>query len=155
MFSRLLKYRTLESSRTPRHWKLPSTIAQPNHPRFFPGLPRQHQLFLDWRSYGGTRTKNISLAPKVKPMRTLILSSFLYAFESWTLTPELERRIHALEMRCYRKLLNISYKDRVTNGEVRSRIQNAVGVHDGGLTMVKKRNRYGHISMRAADDSER
>ena len=81
-------------------------------------------------------------------MRTLILSTFLYACESWTLTAEIERRIQALEMRCYRRLLNISYKDHVTNEEVRNRIQNAIGMHDDLLTMVKKRKLrwYGHIS---------
>ena len=72
-------------------------------------------------------------------MWTLILSTFLYACESRTLTAEIERRIQALEMRCYRRLLNISYKDHVTNEEVRNRIQNATGVHDDILTMVKKR----------------
>ena len=45
------------------------------------------------------RDKNISPASKVKLMRTLILSIFLYAFESWTLTAEIERRVQALEMR--------------------------------------------------------
>ena len=88
--------------------------------------------------------QEISLASKVK----LILSTFLYACESWTLTAEIERRIQALEMRCYRRRLNISYKDHVTNEEVRNRIQNAIGVHDDLLTMVKKRKFrwYGHIS---------
>ena len=92
--------------------------------------------------------KNISLASKVKLMWTLVLSTFLYAYESWTLTAEMERRIQALEMRCYRRLLNISYKDHVTNEEVRNRIQNATGMHDDFLTMVKKRKLrwYGHIS---------
>ena len=69
------------------------------------------------------RDKNISLASKVKLMRTLILSTFLYACESWTLTAEIERRIQALQMRCYRRPLNISYKDHVTNEEVRNRMQ--------------------------------
>ena len=93
------------------------------------------------------RDRNISLASKVKLMRTLVLSTFLYACESWTLTAEIERRIQALEMRCYR-LLNISYKDYVTNEEVRNRIQNAIGVHDDLLTMVRQRKLrwYGHIS---------
>ena len=82
-------------------------------------------------------------------MRTLIISTFLFACESWTLTAEIERGIQALEMRCYRRLLNISYKDHVTNEEVRNRIQNAIGVHDDFLTMVKKRQLrwYGHISI--------
>ena len=39
------------------------------------------------------RDRNISLASKVKSMRTLILSTFLYACESWALTAEIERRI--------------------------------------------------------------
>ena len=73
------------------------------------------------------RDKNILLAFKVKLMPTLILSTFLYACESWTLTAEIERRMQALEMRCYRRLLNISYEDHVTNKEVRNRIQNATG----------------------------
>ena len=94
------------------------------------------------------RDKNISLASKVKLMRTLILSTFLYACESWTLTAESERRIQALEMRCYRRLLNISYKDHVTNEEVHNKIRNAIGVHDDLLTMVKKQKLrwYGHFS---------
>ena len=69
------------------------------------------------------RDKNISLASKLKLMWTLILSTFLYACENWTLTAEHERRIQALEMRCYRRLLNISYKDHLTNKEVRNRMQ--------------------------------
>ena len=94
------------------------------------------------------RDKNISLASKIKLMRTLILSTFLYGCESWTLTSEIERKIQALEMRCYRRRLNIFYKDRVTKGEVRNRIQNAIGVHDDLLTMVRKRELrwYGHVS---------
>ena len=90
------------------------------------------------------RDKNTSLASKIK----LILSTFLYARESWTLTAETERRIQVLEMRCYKRLLRISYKDHVTNEEVRNRIQNATGVHDDLLTVVKKQKlRWdGHIS---------
>ena len=81
-------------------------------------------------------------------MRMLILSTFLYACESWTLTAEMEGRIQALEMGCYRRLLNISYKDHVTNEEVCNRIQNAIRVHYDLLTMVKKRKLswYGYIS---------
>ena len=44
------------------------------------------------------RDKNISLASKFKLMWTLVLSTFLYSCESWTLTAEIERRIQAFEM---------------------------------------------------------
>ena len=47
-----------------------------------------------------------------------------------------------------RRLLNISYKNHVTNEEVRRRIQNAIEVHDDLLKTVKKQKLrwYGHIS---------
>ena len=39
-----------------------------------------------------------------------------------------------MEMRCYRKILHISYKDHVTNEEVRAKIQQAFGPHEDLLT---------------------
>ena len=44
-----------------------------------------------------------------------------------------------MEMRCYRKMLHISYKDYVTNEEVRAKIQQAIGPHEDLLTIVKRR----------------
>ena len=68
-----------------------------------------------------------------------LVSTFLYACESWILTKELQRRIQAMEMICYRKTLRISYKDHFTNEEVRARIQQAIGPHEDLLTIVKRR----------------
>ena len=85
------------------------------------------------------KDNNISLGSKVKLMRPLVISVFLYACESLTLTAELEKRTQAFEMRCYRRLLNVSYKDHVTNEEVRRKIQAAIGEYDELLTLVKKR----------------
>ena len=73
-------------------------------------------------------------------MRPLGISLFLYACEPWTLTAELEKRTQAFEIRCYRRLLNISYKDHVSNEEVHNRkIQAAIGEYDELLTRAKKR----------------
>ena len=52
--------------------------------------------------------KSISVSSKIRLMRTLVTSIFLYACESWILTAELQRRIHAMEMKCYRKILHLS-----------------------------------------------
>ena len=41
-------------------------------------------------------------------------------------------------MRCYRKILHISYKDYVTNEEVCAKIQQAIGPHKDLLTIVKR-----------------
>ena len=67
--------------------------------------------------------KSNSLSSKIPLMRSLVTSIFLYACESWTLTAELQRRIQAMEMKCYRKILHISYKDHVTNEEVCAKIK--------------------------------
>ena len=59
----------------------------------------------------------------------------------------LQRRIRAMEMRCYRRILHISYKGHVTNEEVHAKIQQAIGPHED-LTFVKRRKLqwYGHVS---------
>ena len=82
-------------------------------------------------------------------MRSLVISIFLYVYESRTLTAELEKRTQTFEMRCYRMLLNISYEDHITNEEVRRKIQAATGEYDELTTMVKKRTQkwFGHVSM--------
>ena len=92
--------------------------------------------------------RSISLSFKIQLMHSLVTSIFLYACESWTLTADLQRRIQTMEMRCYRKILHISYKDHVTNEEVRAKIQQAVGPHEDLLTIVKrcKLQWYGHVS---------
>ena len=81
-------------------------------------------------------------------MRSLVTSIFLYACELWTFTAELQRRIQAMEMRCYRKISHIIYKDHVTNEEVRAKIQQAIGPHEDLLMIVKRRKLqwYGHVS---------
>ena len=51
-------------------------------------------------------------------------------------------------MRCYRRLSNISYKDHVTNEEVRRKIQTAIGKYDERLNLAKKQKLrwFGHVS---------
>ena len=79
----------------------------------------------------------------------LFASSFnFHACESWTLTAELQRRIQAMEMKCYRRILHISYTDHVSIKEVHVKVQQATGPHKDLLTMVKrcKLQWYGHVS---------
>ena len=73
--------------------------------------------------------------------------------ESWTLNAELEKKKQASEMRCYGRLLNISYKDHVPNEEVRRKIQ--APIDDEPLTLANKRKLrwFGHVS-RSSDLAE-
>ena len=53
-----------------------------------------------------------------------------------------------MELRCYNKILRVSYKDHVTNEEVRTKSQQAIGPHEDLLTIVKrcKLQWYGRVS---------
>ena len=89
--------------------------------------------------------RSISLSSKIQLMRSRVTCFFLYACESWTLTAELQRRIQAMEMRCYRKILCISYKAHVTNKEACAKIKQAIGPHKDLLTR-RRLQWYGHVS---------
>ena len=58
------------------------------------------------------------------------------------------KKLQATEMRCFRKLLGISFRDHITNDAVRDRIRQAIGPYDDILTTVKKRKLkwFGHVS---------
>ena len=66
--------------------------------------------------------KTLKLKLKIRLLQSLVNSIFLYACETWTITKEQQRKLTTLEMRCLRRLLNISYIDRITNIEVRNRV---------------------------------
>ena len=74
------------------------------------------------RSKAVWNDRSISLSSKIRLMCCLVTSIFLYACEPWTLTGELQRGIRVMKMRCYRKILRISYKDHVTNEEACAKI---------------------------------
>ena len=94
------------------------------------------------------RDRNINLNTKLKLLRFLIMSIFLYAYETWTLTEDLQRKIQAVEMRCFRQILGISYLDYITNEEVLSNIRQSTDSFEDLLTTVKKRKLkwYGHVT---------
>ena len=94
------------------------------------------------------KDKNIAIGSKIRLMRSLAMSLFLYACDTWTIPADTERRIQALEIRCFRKLLGISYRDHITNEEVKARIGNATRLYEDLLTSVKRRTLkwYGHVA---------
>ena len=90
-------------------------------------------------------------------MRSLVMSIFLYACDAWTITVDIERRIQALEMRCLRKLHGISYRDHITNEEVKTGTGNAIVPSEDLLTSVKRRKLKwcGHVTRRVEKDRGR
>ena len=90
--------------------------------------------------------KNIAISSKIRLMRSLAMSIFLYA--TWTITADIERRIQVMEMRYFRKLLGISYRDHIPSKEVKARIGNTIGPYEDLLTSVKRRKLvwYWHVT---------
>ena len=107
-------------------------------------------FFFSFLSFSYSICKSVGYLWKnfYKIITASLTSIFLYAYESWTLTAELKKRIQAMEMRCYRKILHISYKDHVTSEEDRAKTQQAIGPHEDFLIIVKRRKLqwYGHVS---------
>ena len=81
-------------------------------------------------------------------MSSLVTSIFLYVSESGDVHNRVAKKKQAMEMRCFRKIPRISYKDHVTNKKVCAQIQQVIGPHEDYLTFIKRRKLqwYGHVS---------
>lgn len=108
-----------------------------------------------------TKMKLISHQACLKDKADPLPSHVHIPLQLWDLDPGSRTRkkgIEALEMRCYRRFLNISYLDHITNRKVRKRIQDIIGFHDD-LIMVRKWKvmRYCHKHARNSlrDNKER
>ena len=92
------------------------------------------------------KDKIIRIKHKIRLMRALFITIFIYACETWTLTAELQRIIQSLEFRCFRNILGISYKDLITNEQVRKTIIKHIGPYEDLLATVKRQLKwYGHV----------
>ena len=62
--------------------------------------------------------RNLSMPLKMKLVKTLVWSALAYGAESWTLCKADESRIMAAEMWFWRRMLNISWKQKRTNASI-------------------------------------
>ena len=64
------------------------------------------------------------------------------------MTKEVEQNIQTTEMSFFRRLLGITYRYRITNTEVKEKIERNTGPYERLLTAVKKRKLkcFGHVS---------
>ena len=59
---------------------------------------------------------------KLRVLETVVFPTALYGCESWTINNTEAKRITSFEMKCFRKILRISWMEKVTNKEVLSRL---------------------------------
>ena len=67
------------------------------------------------------RNKHINLLTKLILYEALVLSTLLYGAEVWPLTVTLSKKLEAAHYRWLRGILGITWRDKVTNEEVRKR----------------------------------
>ena len=60
----------------------------------------------------------LSLSINIRTYKALILSTLLYAAETWTVRAEDARILESFLMKCQRQILGISWQDHVYNAEV-------------------------------------
>ena len=84
----------------------------------------------------------LTINTKMKVYQACVLSTLLYGSETWTLYSRQERRLNAFHMRCLRRLLGITWQDRITNAEVLSR----AGLPSMYAMLTQRRLRWlGHV----------
>ena len=84
----------------------------------------RHQL-QEWESIHSLQedvaiwsNSSIDTKIKIKFFQSLVLPTVLYACETWKTNAKEKKKLDAFLTRCLRKILKISYRDRVTNEEV-------------------------------------
>ena len=93
------------------------------------------------------RDCNTSLKTTMHLLRMIVISTLLYGAETWTLTSAMERKIAAFKMRAYRRLLQISYLDHITNESIRKRIEAIIEKHECLINTIRKCKLqwFGHV----------
>lgn len=104
-------------------------------------IEQARKTFINMRQFF-TRS-DLSLELRVRMVRCYIFSVLLYGCESWTLDISLEKKLDAFEMYIYRRILRISWVQRVSNVEVLNRMRKQKELM---LTIKERKTRYiGHI----------
>lgn len=86
---------------------------------------------------------NLTLALRIRMVRCYIFPVLLYGMEAWTLTEAMLGRIQAFEMWVYRRMLRISWVEKVRNEEVVRRMGKDLEL----VVEIKRRKLeyFGHI----------
>ena len=89
------------------------------------------------------KNKQLTKVTKIRLVKALVYPVVTYASETWVMKKRDKNRIEAFEMWCWRRLLNISWTDHITNKDVLERVGNPTALL---CEIVKlKLSFFGHI----------
>ena len=89
------------------------------------------------------KNNKLSMNTKIRVLNCYVISILTYGCECWTISDRMKKQIEAAEMWFFRRILRISWTDRVTNEEVLRR----AGVKRTLLKVIRKRQLefLGHV----------
>ena len=98
------------------------------------------------------KSRDIALPTKVRLVKAMVFPVVMYGCESWTVKTAECRRIDALELWCWRRLLRVPWTARRSNQSILKEISPGYSLE--GLVLKLKLQYFGHF-MRRVDSLEK
>ena len=98
------------------------------------------------------KSRDITLSTKVHLFKAMVFPVVMYGCESWTIKKAEHRRIDALELWCWRRLLRVSWTTRRSNQSILKEINPEYSLKR--LMLKLKLQYFGHL-MRGTDSLEK
>ena len=89
------------------------------------------------------KSRDITLSTKVHLVKAMVFPVVMYEYESWTIKKAECRRIDALELWCWRRLLRVSWTARKSNQSILKEIRAEYSLE--GLMLKLKLQYFGHL----------
>ena len=93
------------------------------------------------------KSRDITLLTKVHLVKAIVLPVVMYGCESWTVKKAERRRIEALDLWCWRRLLRVPWTARRSNQSILKEISPEYSLE--GLMLKLKLQYFGHLMQRA------
>ena len=98
------------------------------------------------------KSRDITLPTKVRLVKAMVFSVVTYRCESWTVKKTEHRKIDALELWCWRRLLRVPWTARRSNQSILKEINRGISLE--GMMLKLKLQYFGHF-MRSVDSLEK
>ena len=92
------------------------------------------------------KSRDITLPTKVHLVKAMVFPVVMYGCESWTIKKAERRRIDALELWCWRRLLRVPWTSRRSNQSILKEISPKYSLE--GLMLKLKLQYFGHLMWR-------
>ena len=93
------------------------------------------------------KDRTLKTKTKMRIIRSIVTSTVLYGCESWTLNAKAKKDLEVFDLKCHRRVLGITWKDRRTNVSVKEEIERKIGKIEDLYNIVKSRKLkyFGHM----------